>query len=353
MLSLKNLRFFFIMKGLTPLILAIAFYLFSCNTDNSSATEQDIIVRDSTESEQIVEFRAINELLKKDINNANLYLKRAKLFMKYNDLSSAVNDLSRAIKIDSLIPDYYLLKAELLKNQVKLKEAKQTLDQCMLIDNGNVQARIELGWLALVAKNYKQALDYADAALKRDIHNAEAYYLKGMIFEDKQDTVLAISSFNTAIEQENDYYEAYIQLGLLHYYQSNKLAKEYLKNALRIKPNSLEALYAYAMYCQENEEYNEAIETYYKILKINQYREPYFNLGFIHQEYLKVYDVAIENYTKAIAIEPRYLEAYYNRGLCYEELKDYKKAEKDLRHALKLNPQYTHAAIALERVLKK
>ncbi len=340
------------MKGLLIIIIAISIYLFSCGTDNSTTIGEDVLVKDSTESEQIVEFRAINNLLKKDINNASLYLKRAKLFMKYNDLSSAVNDLDRAIKIDSLIPEFYLLKAELLKNQVKLKESKAVLDQCMLIDNGNIQARIELGWLALVAKNYKQALDYADAALKRDVHNAEAYYLKGMIFEDKQDTSLAISSFNTAIEQENDYYEAYIKLGLLHYYQSNKLAKEYLKNALRIKPNSLEALYAYAMYCQENEEYNEAIETYHKILKINQYREPYFNLGYIHQEYLKVYEVAIENYTKAIAIEPRYLEAYYNRGLCYEELKDYEKAEKDLRHALKLNPQYTHAALALERVLK-
>ena len=31
----------------------------------------------------------------------------------------------------------------------------------MFIDNGNLEARIELGWLALIGRQYKQALDYA------------------------------------------------------------------------------------------------------------------------------------------------------------------------------------------------
>ena len=174
-----------------------------------------------------------------------------------------------------------------------------------------------------------------------------------MVFEEQLDTVLAISSYKTAVEQENDFYDGYIHLGLLHFYIDLDLAKGYLKNALRIQPKSMEALYAYAMCSQYNEEYNEAIETYHEILKIEEYREPYFNLGYIHQEYLKVYDVAIDYYSKAIAIEPTYLEAYYNRGLCYEESKEYKLAEEDLREALKLNPQYTEAALALERVIKQ
>jgi len=340
------------MKQLLIIISAI-FFLSSCGNDETNSIKNEALNIDTTISEQTTEFRAINDLLKQNINDPVLYLKRAKLFMKYNDLSSAVNDLDRAIKIDSLSPEYYLLKAELLKNQNKLSESKKALDQCMLVDNSNIQARIELGWLALIAQNYKQALDYADAALKRDVHSAEAYHLKGMIFQEKLDTSLAISSFRTAIEQENDYFDSYIHLGLLHFNQPNNLAKEYLKNALRIDSNSLEALYAFAMICQEKGEYNEAIETYYKILSINEYREPYFNLGYIHQEYLKVYDEAIKYYTQAIKVEPRYVEAYYNRGLCYEQRDELEKAEKDLRQALKLDPQYTYAAIALERVLQQ
>lgn len=331
----------------------LAALLISCGGGKTDTDVLETPITDTTESEKVAEFRAINDLLKQDINNTSLYLKRSKLYLKYGDLSLAVDDIDRALKIDSTQPEYYLLKAELLKNQDKLIESKEVLDQCMLLDNDNVPARIELGWLALIARDYKQAIKYADAALKIDVYNAEAYYLKGMVFEEQKDTTLAISSYKTAIEQENDFYNGYVHLGLLHFYIDLDLAKGYLKNALRLQPESLEALYAYAMCCQHNEEYNEAIETYHEILKIEEYREPYFNLGYIHQVYLKVYDVAIDYYTKALAVEPKYLEAYYNRGLCYEETKQYKLAEEDLRQALKLNPQYTEAAIALERVLKK
>ena len=324
----------------------------SCETKKDTVVEK-VPQQDTTLSEKALAFQAINDQLKANINDPTLYLKRAQLYKKYGDISSAVDDVDRAIKIDSLIPDFYLLKAELLKSDNKLKEAKAALDQCMLVDNENIPARLELGYLALVVKDYKQALDYADAVLKRNVYSAEAYYLKGMIFQEKGDTALAISSFITATEQETDYYDAYIHLGLLHMNSDLDLSKGYLKNALDLKPKSVEALYAYAMCCQEREEYNEAIETYHNILTISQIPEPYFNLGFIHQEHLKTYEVAIENYTKAINIAPNYFEAYYNRGLCNEELKKYQQAEEDFRSALKINPTYTYAAVALERVLQQ
>ena len=337
------------------IIIGTVFLLSSCGGDTKK-TENVVVgteLIETPESEQTLAFKDVNALLKEGINNPTLYLKRAKLYMKYGDLSSAVNDVDRAIGIDSIVPEYYLLKAELLKKQDKLKESKKVLDQCMYLDNGNIKARIELGWLALISRNYKQALDYADAVLKKDVYNAEAYFLKGMIFEDKGDTTRAISSYITAIEQENDYYEAYMQVGLLSFHNDQKLGKEFIKNALRVDSNNMEALYAYGMVCQESGEYNEAIETYYKILSIEEYREPHFNLGYIHQEYLKVYDVAVKHYTNAIKLEPKYIDAYLNRALCYEQLDEPQKAVADLKIALKLNPQYTEAAVLMGRILKK
>jgi len=336
------------------IIISAVFLLSSCGGDANKTEKvaEGTELTKSLESEQTLAFKEVNALLKGEINNPALYLKRSKLYLKYGDLLSAVNDLDQAIVIDSTAPEYYLLKAELLKKQDKLKEAKEVLDKCLNLDNENISARIELGWLALVSRNYKQAFDYADAVLKRDVYNAEAYFLKGMIFEDKGDTTRAVSSYITAIEQENDYYEAYMQVGVLSFDNNQKLGKEFIKNALRVKPESMEALYAYAMICQESGEYNESIETYYKILSIEEFREPYFNLGFIHQEYLKVYDVAIEHYTSAIRIEPKYIDAYYNRALCYEQLDEPQKAVADLKIALKLNPQYDEAAILMGRILK-
>ena len=328
------------------------FLLIACNNNEKKIVEQakEQII-DTTSNEQVLAFKEINELIKNDVNNTSLYLKRARLYQKYGAVPKAIQDLDRAISVDSLIPEFYLLKAELLKSQDKLNEAKEVLDKCMFVDNKNVPARIELGWLALIAKNYKQALDYADAALKRDIYASEAYFLKGMIFIEKKDTSLAISSFKTAVEQENDYYDAYIQLGILHLYKKGKLSEGYFKNALRIKPKSLEALYNIGFYYQEVGEYTKAIETYHEILAIQEFREPYFNLGYIHQEYLSAYEEAIGFYTKAIEVEPKYIDAYYNRGLCYEKIKNKAKAKADFQEVLKLNPTHTFAAIALERTL--
>lgn len=332
-----------------PTLLVLFFA--SCENGN---TVDDIpnttIATDTTLTEEERAFKEINELLKTDVNNTGLYLKRARLYQKYGDFNAAVNDLNRAIKIDSLIPEFYLLKAELLKNQDKFKEAKEVLDKCMYVDNDNVQARVELGWLALYTYNHKQALDYADAALKRDMYNAEAYYLKGMIFLDKKDTALAKSSFKTAVEQENDYYSAYIQLGLLYFYDESNISEGYFKNALRIDPKSLEALYSIAYYYQERGEYEKAMEHYQKSIDIQPYREPYFNMGYIHHEYLQEYEKAIEYYTKAINVEPRYLDAYFNRGLCYELMKNNVKAKADFQKVLEFNPTHTNAAKALERV---
>jgi tetratricopeptide (TPR) repeat protein len=318
------------------------------NTENTDKVEVD-----SLSAYKNAAFEVINEQLKSDPNNPNLYVKRAQLYKQYNEVPFAIEDIDRAIKIDSLLPEFYLLKAEMQKQIDDYANAKRTLDRCLLIDNNNVQARIELGWLAFLIQNYEQAIEYADAALKRNMYAAEAYYLKGMIFYENKDTTKAISSFITAVEQESNYYEAYIQLGVLHFNQDNELAKGYIKNALRIKPKSPEALYHYGLWCQEHEEFNEAIETYHKILEIKPFREALFNLGFIHQEHLKVYEEAISFYTQAIGSDRNYFEAYYNRGLCHEKLGNLDQAEIDFRKALEINPNYDFAAISIGRIIKK
>jgi len=67
---------------------------------------------------------------------------------------------------------------------------------------------------------------------------------------------------------------------------------------------------------------------------------------------LQKYDSAAVNFTNAIGVFPNYYQAYYNRGLSYESLNKLKEAESDYRAALSIEPTYTEAAIALERVLK-
>jgi tetratricopeptide (TPR) repeat protein len=54
-------------------------------------------------------------------------------------------------------------------------------------------------------------------------------------------------------------------------------------------------------------------------------------------------DEAISNYTKALEINPRDAEAYYNRGIVYNRKSQYDEAISDFSKALKINPRYGDA----------
>lgn len=61
---------------------------------------------------------------------------------------------------------------------------------------------------------------------------------------------------------------------------------------------------------------------------------------------LKKYRIAIEEYTKAIELEPGYEFVYYNRGLAYYSLNQNLKAIADFDKSIELNPEYISAYYA-------
>ena len=70
--------------------------------------------------------------------------------------------------------------------------------------------------------------------------------------------------------------------------------------------------------------------------------EDYFNIAKINNSNVD-YQLAIDNYTKAIKIDPDYVKAYYNRGLAYKELENYKNAIADYTRAIKIDPDFANA----------
>ncbi|TAL22841.1 MAG: tetratricopeptide repeat protein [Nitrospirae bacterium] len=68
----------------------------------------------------------------------------------------------------------------------------------------------------------------------------------------------------------------------------------------------------------------------------------YYNLGTTYQD-KRQFDMAIENYTKAVSINPAHIKAYINRGNAYDEKKQPYKAIEDYLKALSINPDYADA----------
>ena len=67
--------------------------------------------------------------------------------------------------------------------------------------------------------------------------------------------------------------------------------------------------------------------------------ETYFYRGSIYHSH-KQYNLAIADYTYALALNPDFIYAYNNRGLTYNAMGKYEQALADYDRALELNPEY-------------
>ncbi|MFM7234456.1 MAG: tetratricopeptide repeat protein [Flavobacteriales bacterium] len=303
--------------------------------------------------------RALNQRIIDNPNDYSAYLDRARYWGDRDMLPNAFTDILRAKGIDSTKADIYLLRGELYFKQEKVKEAYDDYTTCLRYDSLNVKGLLKKTGIDIVLGNYDVARAQLNSAIKVNEYEPEAYYLRGRLYKTMGDTNLASSSYKTAIEVDPNYYDAYIEVGLLYATQKSDLAKEYYTSAISIRPKSIEAWYNKAMFLQETgvgkkERYREAFTCYDEILKIDpKFVAAHFNKGFVFLEYLQQYDSAAYYFTNAVAIFPEYYQAFYNRGLCNESLNKQKEAEADYRQALALKPNYTEAAIALNRITDK
>ena len=83
-------------------------------------------------------------------------------------------------------------------------------------------------------------------------------------------------------------------------------------------------------------DYLGAIEDYEKVIKLNpKYAEAYYNRGYIKYE-LKEYRGTVEDFSKAIVLNSNYKSAYINRGIALETLGDIEGACSDWKRSLEL-----------------
>lgn len=298
------------------------------------------------------ELKALNQKILDDPNDASLYHERAKLLLQLQQLEEAINDAKRSLRIDSTKAEYYLTEADIFFAANQTRNAKDVLEKIVRKFPENTEGLLKLGELFYYVKQYENAFAAINKALKINENLAKAYYLKGSIYKETGDTAKAISSLETAVDQDNRNYGAFLYLGMIYGARKNTIALEYYDNAIRIDPTP-EAFYAKAKLLQDLGKFDEAIALYEQILKQDPKNEfSLYNLGAIHLEVKKDIGKARDYFTQAIEANPKYAEAYFARGVCYEELDEKKSAYDDYTQCLKLKPNYDPAVDALNALGK-
>lgn len=293
-----------------------------------------------------------------------LYYQRAQQYYSLNNLKASATDLQSAIHIDSTNTKYYFTLADVFLASGTVDGCLLTLKHILLIDPENKDAKMKMAKAYIYIPDFAQALALTNEIIKADGNNAEAYFLQGIALKGGGDTTKAIQSFMMAVQKKPDFYDAYMQLGLLHSEKHNSIAPQYFDNAIQIDSSVNEAWYAKGKFyhdlgdnaLQQNQtakadqQYEQAKKIYkHLIVKDPQYQDAYFNLGTIYYNQDSL-DMALRMFNLAIQMAPTYAEAYYGRGLVHEVNGETDEAASDFRQALNLQPDYEKAQKELDKI---
>lgn len=329
-----------------PLLLVVLAGIMACG---GNKTTVPLVKTDSLPAD----LAKLSKQIEDNPKDATLYNQRAKYYIDHQQLDKALNDVNRAIALDDKKVDYRLTLSDVYFSGGQITKCEDVLKSTASLYPDNAEPILKLAELYYYKKDYDKTFENTSKALDIDELNAKADFIRGMAYKDLGDTAKAVKCFEKTVEKDQQYFHAYMQLGLLYSKKKSKLAESYFNNALNVNPQSTEALYALAFFYQENEEYNKAIEKYTMIIQLDpKNKNAYYNLGYIHLVYLRVYEEAIKYFSEAIKIDPNYAEALYNRGYCFELLGNVNMARQDYQMALKVKTNYQRAIDGLNRLDK-
>lgn len=295
----------------------------------------------------------INDSIRVDPNNLDLYYQRAKYYMSHNDLGAAMLDINRVLALDSSNVKYLLTGGDIHFYSMKIQRADQLFKRAVVVDPKSIECLLRLAQLHHYLKRYDEEINVLDQVIDIDKRNAQAYFMRGMVRKELGDTAKAMTEMQLAVQMDPDYYNAYIQMGVITASQGNPMAVDFYRNALQIQPTSVEALYNLGMYYQENGQERLGINTYLSILQLQPMNfDAHFNLGYIYTDLLDSADKGLEYFNLAIRDNPSEPRGYFGRGKCYEKLGQINEASADYKKALELDPQYTSPALALDKISK-
>ncbi len=330
----------------------------SCKQCNKGNSHHSAI---NTDTLGIPEVDKVSEEIKRDSLNPFLYYKRAQVYDANNDFKSAATDMFTALTLDSLRPEFYIYAADLFKKSGDPQRGIALMDKAIATDSSNTAFYVKAAELSYIdttiREHYAIAMSYLNAAIGRNMQNADIYFFKGNIYKEMGDTNRAISSFQTATELNPKFYDAYVQIGLLLKNRNDKSAEKYLDNAIRVSDKPEDALYAkanifkeqgVALYdankmAQSTEMLHKAIGAFRKVIEMNHRNvEAYMGIGFCYYQMDSVMQ-AYQYYGKATEISPTYAGAYFSKGLCAEDLGRTKEAIMLYENCLNLDKDFVRA----------
>ncbi len=269
-----------------------------------------------------------------DEGDASGYLgigRNAYMQKRYED---AIKQFDYAIKLDQNNSRAYSFRAD---SYIMLKKYKEAIDNVItsLYIDGNTYAFYQMQILADSAFDATVAKLKA-LKIKEPNDNSWNYYL-GVTYERMAEYKQAISYYREDLDKE--FNPATAERIALCYSELGNYGKalDYCEQAIAVDTTYTDYLYTKATILDNAGRSKEAINT------INDYiaKNPDDTEGYATRGWIRGYDGdidgAIEDYTMAITLQPKYASAYFYRGTYYRLKGETAKSETDFKEVVRLD----------------
>ncbi len=165
-------------------------------------------------------------------------------------------------------------RAEMAIAKNQLSEAKKYLIQALSLAENDLPAATKLAKVYMESGDLKRAETLYRKLLDEDSSNPDIYASIGKIMLKKKSYKEAIQAYVRAVELDDKDDQKFLALGkLYHLMMRYSVAAECFKRAAELKPREVNYLFLLADSCAADDDYENALFTYERILTIEPYNE--------------------------------------------------------------------------------
>ena len=273
-----------------------------------------------------------------------------KVFNKAAELSYLMDDMDKT-------GQYYKTALENCTDPDKYNQIKENFESLKQFQNELklIQKTRDSGAIEQSLKEYKELL-------KKYPNNSLIFYLIGITYQKLKDVDNAGIYFLEA-KQNKPYIEKYSNAVLniaknktksaISFFKKGKINKSILEleSAISIDSNYVTAYekLAYVYNSSKVKEYDKSISLLSSFYNTENESKLVYYLADSYQK-KKNNKRAVEFYQKAISLNPEYIKAYYQLGLCLNSLNKPNEAIKSFLKAVEINPEYSKAYETLAKI---
>ena len=208
----------------------------------------------------------------------------------------------------------------------------------------NVKSLLEKATAALQQRQWQEALQSLNEAIKLDPKCSEAYFQRGSLLADAGQAGAALADFSKAIElSPNDAKLRHTRGFLLMTQKQIDAAIADFTAAIEINPKFTPSLNNRGLAWLAKDDRAKARADFEQALQVDpKYVEALINRGFTAYQ-SKHHKQAIADYDQALKLAPDNVNAFNNRGMAYFEMKDFEHAAADFTQAIaheRYNPKF-------------